>query len=138
MAVPEPVANRSIAVDVSLPGRVAATPSRPAARSVLETGPVEGRMTAAGIGGPEPGAAGGQGGPDEEAVRRLLRRLHLVSTYSENVRLSFQVHDGTGRIVLRVLDAETGETLKEIPPEEYLEVMARIAGFVGAVLDRRA
>lgn len=88
---------------------------------------------------PAAGATSVGGEPeDDEAVRRLLRRLHLVSTYAENVRLSFRVHEESGRLMLRVLDAETGEVLKEIPPEEYLDVMGRIGAQVGAVLDRRA
>ncbi len=86
------------------------------------------------------GAAAGRvarRGSEGEALRRLLRRLHLLSTYAENVRLSFQVHEESGRMMLRVLDAETGEVLKEIPPEDYLDAMGRIAGYVGALLDRR-
>lgn len=134
----EPVANVNVAADISLGRRGTVTQGPPGSRAVLADAAAENQAATARAGGKGPGSAEGRGGPDEEAVRRLLRRLHLVSTYSENVRLSFQVHAETGRIMLRVLDAETGETLKEIPPEEYLDVMGRIAGFVGAVLDRRA
>lgn len=55
-----------------------------------------------------------------------------------NRRLHFQVHDQTNRIQVQVIDAETKEILKEIPPEKILDLLAAFQQLTGIVLDLKA
>lgn len=80
--------------------------------------------------GEEPGRV------DRAAVEKALRKLNLL-TLETPVRLSFQIHEGTGRMMVRVIHEDTGEVVKEIPPHEILDTVARIMKFVGLLLDRR-
>ena len=52
-------------------------------------------------------------------------------------KLSIRYDEPTGRFVYRELDPETGEVLREFPPEEVLERLARLKSLAGAHLDSK-
>lgn len=88
--------------------------------------------------GRAPGDAAGGDLPapiDKAALEQSLRKLNLM--IDAPVRLSFQLHEASGRMMVRVINEETGEVIKEIPPKEILDTVARIMEFVGLLLDRR-
>ena len=41
--------------------------------------------------------------------------------------LQFRIHDKSGLVQVKVLDSETNEVIREIPPEQMLEIAADIA-----------
>lgn len=53
-------------------------------------------------------------------------------------RFHFKIHEETNRIMVQVIDQETGEILNEIPPEKILDLVARIYELVGLLLDKHA
>jgi len=86
---------------------------------------------------PPEAAARGEDGP-REALRR-------IEAYVQGVRreLRFSVDETTGRTVIRVLDAETEEVIRQIPPEELMAVArslaeGREAGIEGLLFRARA
>lgn len=52
--------------------------------------------------------------------------------------LRFVVHEATNRILVRVMDIKNDEVIKEIPPEEVLDTVARIREMIGVLIDERA
>lgn len=52
-----------------------------------------------------------------------------------NIRLSFKVDDKTGDLVVRVLDKETGEVIRQIPPEEMLKLREKLEELTGVLLN---
>lgn len=48
-----------------------------------------------------------------------------------------KVHEGTGRTVVRLIDKQTEEVVKEIPPEKMLDVLASIWDSAGILVDRK-
>lgn len=50
-------------------------------------------------------------------------------------RLQFLVHETTGRIYVKVIDRETDEVIREIPPEQILDLVGRIHEMVGLLID---
>ncbi len=65
----------------------------------------------------------------EEAVRRLAE---LVSQTQRSLR--FRVDEASGRTIITVLDAETNEVIRQIPPPELLAVVRHLER-AGALLD---
>ncbi|MEW6046189.1 MAG: flagellar protein FlaG [Bacillota bacterium] len=65
-----------------------------------------------------------------DLINQILEESHR--------RLKFNVHQDTGRIWVQVINTETNEVIKEIPPERYLDLVARIWELVGIVVDERA
>ena len=52
--------------------------------------------------------------------------------------LDFTVHGDTGRIQVSVTDNESGEVIREIPPEEILNLMAKLDEMMGILYDEKA
>lgn len=65
--------------------------------------------------------------PDRRALDQAVTRL---SEYVQQARrdLQFSIDDHTGRPVIRVYDAESQELIRQIPPEELLDVVKRLEG----------
>jgi flagellar protein FlaG len=68
-----------------------------------------------------------------ESVRRQIDTF-LRST---NLALQFRVDDATGRMVVSVTDAATGEVIRQVPGEEALRMAERIDASIGALLDEK-
>jgi len=73
----------------------------------------------------------------EEKSADLRSNLdRLEKTYlAFNRRLSFRMNDEIGQVVVKVIDAETEKVIKEIPPEEIQDVVARIQKAIGVLVD---
>ncbi len=52
-----------------------------------------------------------------------------------NIQLSFQVHEKTGDLVVRVLDKDSGEVIRQIPPEEILKLREKLEELTGVLLN---
>lgn len=52
-----------------------------------------------------------------------------------NRKIDFIVHDDTNRTMVKVIDTETGKILREIPPEEILDLVAKMQEAFGIIFD---
>ena len=52
-----------------------------------------------------------------------------------NVRLNFDEHEETGRMVVTVVNSETEEVIRQIPPESMLKMAQRMEEMTGLLLD---
>ncbi|MEJ5362752.1 MAG: flagellar protein FlaG [Spirochaetota bacterium] len=52
-----------------------------------------------------------------------------------NNRIAFSVDEKTDRIVMRVLDANNNEVIREIPPKEVIRLAAQIREMIGMFID---
>jgi flagellar protein FlaG len=66
------------------------------------------------------------------AVERALKELEGPFTMFE-----MRVHEPTNAIIVRVLNRETGELIREIPPEKTLDLVAKMMEFAGLLIDER-
>lgn len=76
---------------------------------------------------------------DEEfsaVVKEILERLDKVLG-KVPVRYDYTVHPETQTLVLKVIDRTTQEVIRVIPPEELLDIRARIKELVGLILDEK-
>jgi flagellar protein FlaG len=65
-----------------------------------------------------------------------LRKLQ-GSGNSFDRKLSFMVMNDIHQVVVRVIDGETNEVIRQIPPEEMLHLMEEIQKTIGNYVDRR-
>ncbi|EEG76535.1 flagellar protein FlaG [Dethiobacter alkaliphilus] len=54
-----------------------------------------------------------------------------------NLSLRFKLHEGTDRMMVQVVDTKADEIIKEMPPENLLNVVAQIQNMVGLMLDAK-
>jgi len=75
--------------------------------------------------------------PDVKSLQEVLGvvREHF---HIRDIGLKFVVHEQTGLIKVTVLDKETGEMIREVPPQQVLDLMAKIDEMIGALFDYRA
>ncbi len=50
-------------------------------------------------------------------------------------RLSFSYHEKTGRIIVKVLDPNTDEVIREIPSKDAIKLLEHIQDFLGMIID---
>lgn len=81
-------------------------------------------------------STGGENRPPPEANRELVEvAAKQIDSFVKTMgrSLSFSVDDTTGRSVVRVVDPETKEVIRQLPPEETLKI-AKSLEFVSSVL----
>jgi len=72
--------------------------------------------------------------PSREQVIKAVDKINKFTMIS-NSHLQFSIHYETKKLVVKVVDEE-GEVIRQIPPEEMLEMLARMEDSLGAILDR--
>lgn len=72
---------------------------------------------------------------DEQLVRAIECALKAIQ--GSHTVLNFSIHEKTKQIMVKVKDAETGEVIREIPPEKNLEFLARVWEMAGLFVDER-
>lgn len=57
--------------------------------------------------------------------------------FKNNTHLKFQIHEQTKDVMVKIIDDETGEVLKEIPPEKMLDMVAKLWEIAGIIVDEK-
>jgi flagellar protein FlaG len=70
---------------------------------------------------------------------KIGRIAETMDSYLQSIQrdLKIQVDDKTGRIVVKVTSKESGKVIREIPPEELLDLAARIEEMTGILFDEK-
>ena len=64
----------------------------------------------------------------KKAIAEMNRRIN-----NSNEEAVFGVHEDTNRIMIKIMDKETKEVIKEFPPEKTLDMIARIWEMAGKI-----
>ncbi len=73
-----------------------------------------------------------------EQLQKAVESLkQLIETKAPN-KLSFSIDDSTGKAIVRITDAQTGEMIRQIPSEEMLEIARSIHMMQGTLLQQEA
>jgi flagellar protein FlaG len=67
-----------------------------------------------------------------KAIERAVKAIQGPTTTFE-----FSVHEQTKQIMVKVLDKETGEIIREIPPEKQLDLVAKLWEMAGILVDEK-
>lgn len=68
----------------------------------------------------------------EKSIEDMNKALSML-----NRSLKFVVHEDTGKLMVQVIDKESGKVIKEIPPQILLDIEARIEKFLGILFDKK-
>ena len=58
--------------------------------------------------------------------------------FSANYKVGYKIDPETHEVVIRVVDSESGEVIKQIPGEDFVKLAQRIAEFTQKSLDQTA
>jgi flagellar protein FlaG len=65
--------------------------------------------------------------PPPERVAQAVQQIQSYLNDSQR-QLQFQIDQGSGRTIVRVVNPETGELIRQIPSEEAVKLAAAIKG----------
>lgn len=71
---------------------------------------------------------------DNEKIRKTIESFKAQLTNSE---VKFGIHEKTNRVTIKIVDKNTDEVIKEIPPEKTLDMIAKCMEIAGVLVDER-
>lgn len=72
---------------------------------------------------------------NEKALKQRISEIN--SKLNNNTVAEFGYHDATNRVTIKIVDKETKETIKEIPPEKTLDLIAKAWELAGILVDEK-
>lgn len=72
----------------------------------------------------------------EEDIKIAIGNVNkALNTYDR--KLEFSVHEATNLISVKVIDTNTDEIIREIPPEKILDMVAKLWEMAGIIVDKK-
>ena len=72
----------------------------------------------------------------DRVIQDALDRANKILTGS-NRRFEISIHEKTKEVMIKVIDTDTDETIKEIPPKKLVDVMVSLCEMVGILFDKK-
>jgi flagellar protein FlaG len=67
----------------------------------------------------------------------ILDKIKALTQYGA-FSVRFEMHAKTGQFVARLVDAETGEVIRQLPPEEMLELAVKLEELRGNIVNAKS
>ncbi|WP_160032750.1 flagellar protein FlaG [Paenibacillus sp. An7] len=74
-------------------------------------------------------------GTEEHFIRNIERAMKVLE--GPQTTLDISIHEKTHDIMVKVLNKETGELIREIPPEKILDLVAEMMDTAGLLIDKK-
>ena len=74
------------------------------------------------------------GAGNNTQIRKAVDEINKKAHNSEAV---FGIHDATNRVMIKIVDKDTKEVLKEYPPEKTLDMIAKVWEVAGLLVDEK-
>ncbi|MBB6632588.1 flagellar protein FlaG [Cohnella thailandensis] len=72
----------------------------------------------------------------EEQVYRAIEKA-VKAMQGPETSVEMRVHEKTHAVMIKVVNKETGELIREIPPEKTLDVVAKMMEIAGIIIDEK-
>ncbi len=76
----------------------------------------------------------GQEQANNEQIRKAVEKLNKNMAHSEAV---FGIHEDTHRVTIKIVDRNTKEVIRELPPEKTLDMIAKVWELAGIMVDEK-
>lgn len=67
-----------------------------------------------------------------DKIKKAVEKLNKSMPHSEAV---FGIHEDTNRVMIKIINRDTKELIREIPPEETLDMIAKVWELAGILVD---
>ena len=74
------------------------------------------------------------GQASKEQIRQSVEKINKSVSNGEAI---FGIHDATNRVMIKIVDKETKEVIKEFPPEKTLDMIAKVWEMAGIMVDEK-
>lgn len=72
--------------------------------------------------------------PNTDKIKQAVEKLNKNLKNSEAI---FGIHEATNRVTIKIVDKDTKEVIKELPPEKTLDMIAKAWELAGILVDER-
>ena len=79
-------------------------------------------------------AKNAQATPDQ--LKKMIEEMNKKINNSNEVAM-FGIHEETNRVMIKIMDKDTKEVIKEFPPEKTLDMIAKLWEMAGLLVDER-
>ena len=79
----------------------------------------------------------GSGNNREISNEQIKKTVADMNKKLQNISCQYGIHEGTGRVTIKMVDKETKDVIKEFPAEETLELIAKAWELAGIMVDKR-
>lgn len=73
---------------------------------------------------------------DEQRIKTVVKHANTQMKHAKT-RCEFSYHEPTKRVSIKIIDKDTQEIIREIPPEETLEMVEKMWELAGILVDER-
>ncbi len=77
-----------------------------------------------------------EGALDDKKIKDAVNKANNKMRMSKS-KCEFSYHEKTNRISIKVVDEETSEVIREIPPDEAIEMFEKMLEIAGLLVDER-
>lgn len=71
---------------------------------------------------------------NDDTIKKALEEL---TKKQANFISEFGIHEKTNRITVKIVDKDTKEVIKELPPEKMLDMIAKVWEYAGLFVDEK-
>ena len=76
--------------------------------------------------------------PSDDEVKAAINQANKRSkTLFGHANAEFSYHEATKRISVKIVDKDTNEVIREIPPEETLDMISKMWELAGIIVDEK-
>lgn len=84
------------------------------------------------------GAEGAEGSEEKTSKSTQLKKaVSDLNKQMPNSEAIFGIHEETNRVTIKIVDKSTKEVIKEYPPEETLDMIAKVWEIAGILVDEK-
>ena len=73
----------------------------------------------------------------EATNEQIKKAVADMNKKMSNTSCQFGIHEGTGRVTIKIVDKETKDVIKEFPAEETLEMIEKAWELAGIMVDEK-
>lgn len=83
------------------------------------------------------GDAAGNSNEQQANTEKIKKAVEQLNKNLGNSEAVFGIHEATNRVTIKIVDKETKEIIKELPPEKTLDMIAKVWEMAGILVDER-
>lgn len=73
----------------------------------------------------------------QHTTEQIKKAIDHISKNVDNAVVKFGIHEGTNRVTIKIVDNDTNEVIRELPPERILDMIAKAMELAGLMVDEK-
>ena len=74
---------------------------------------------------------------DAKTFENIKKAVENLNKSMKNTSAIYGIHDGTNRVTIKIVDKQTKEVIKELPPEKTLDMISKVWEMAGMLVDKK-